>query len=113
MTKTTGRAISTGKSMTSLLAALLLAVVGLTPAHADPRPIVQPKIVAPAEPNEADLQAHDHYQNSDGHAVHSPSKSKTGLAPAGATAQCRDGTWSFSQHRRGTCSRHGGVAAWQ
>ena len=32
--------------------------------------------------------------------------------PAGATAQCRDGTYSFSQHRSGTCSHHGGVARW-
>ena len=35
-----------------------------------------------------------------------------GSVPAGATARCRDGTYSFSQHRSGTCSRHGGVAAW-
>ena len=33
-------------------------------------------------------------------------------APAGATARCRDGTYSYSQHRSGTCSHHGGVAAW-
>lgn len=32
--------------------------------------------------------------------------------PAGATALCRDGTYSFSQHRRGTCSHHGGVEKW-
>jgi hypothetical protein len=32
--------------------------------------------------------------------------------PAGASAQCRDGSYSFSQHRRGTCSHHGGVALW-
>ena len=32
--------------------------------------------------------------------------------PAGATAQCRDGSYSFSEHRRGTCSHHGGVATW-
>ncbi len=32
--------------------------------------------------------------------------------PAGATAHCRDGSWSFSQSRSGTCSRHGGVAKW-
>lgn len=32
--------------------------------------------------------------------------------PAGATALCRDGTYSYSQHRRGTCSHHGGVAQW-
>ncbi len=31
--------------------------------------------------------------------------------PAGATAICNDGTYSFSQHRRGTCSSHGGVQA--
>lgn len=33
-------------------------------------------------------------------------------APAGATALCRDGTYSFSAHRSGTCSHHGGVARW-
>jgi len=32
--------------------------------------------------------------------------------PAGATARCRDGTYSFSRHRSGTCSHHGGVATW-
>lgn len=30
----------------------------------------------------------------------------------GATAQCNDGTYSYSQTRSGTCSRHGGVAKW-
>lgn len=33
-------------------------------------------------------------------------------APSGATAQCRDGTYSYSAHRRGTCSWHGGVGVW-
>jgi Protein of unknown function (DUF3761) len=33
-------------------------------------------------------------------------------APPGATARCRDGTYSYSQHRSGTCSHHGGVAEW-
>jgi hypothetical protein len=32
--------------------------------------------------------------------------------PAGATAQCNDGTFSYSAHRSGTCSHHGGVAVW-
>lgn len=31
---------------------------------------------------------------------------------AGASAQCKDGSFSHSQHRTGTCSRHGGVAKW-
>lgn len=28
----------------------------------------------------------------------------------GATAQCKDGSYSHAQHRSGACSRHGGVA---
>jgi uncharacterized protein DUF3761 len=33
--------------------------------------------------------------------------------PAGQpTARCKDGSLSYSQHRSGTCSRHGGVAEW-
>jgi hypothetical protein len=30
-----------------------------------------------------------------------------------ATASCRDGTLSYSQHHQGTCSHHGGVATWR
>ena len=40
-----------------------------------------------------------------------PVVSETG-APAGSTAKCKDGTYSFSKTRSGTCSRHGGVAEW-
>ena len=50
------------------------------------------------------------YVNVDGVRVPSPVFSDT--RPAGATARCRDGSYSFSQHRRGTCSYHGGVAVW-
>jgi hypothetical protein len=32
--------------------------------------------------------------------------------PGQATAQCKDGTMSHSQHRSGTCAGHGGVANW-
>ena len=39
------------------------------------------------------------------------SKGRT-LSGSGATAICRDGTLSFSGSRRGTCSRHKGVARW-
>ncbi|MFE1171928.1 DUF3761 domain-containing protein [Streptomyces sp. NPDC058773] len=31
---------------------------------------------------------------------------------AGASAKCNDGTYSYSRHRRGTCSHHHGVAVW-
>jgi len=50
------------------------------------------------------------YTNSDGNTVPDPVSAPA--APAGATAQCNDGTYSFSQHRSGTCSHHGGVAVW-
>jgi hypothetical protein len=37
----------------------------------------------------------------------------TSHVPAGGpTAICNDGTPSYSQHRQGTCSHHGGVAQW-
>lgn len=32
--------------------------------------------------------------------------------PAGATAQCKDGTYSHAKTHRGACSHHGGVAKW-
>ena len=51
-----------------------------------------------------------YYTNSYGHRVQSPTRYN--LRPTGATALCRDGTYSFSQSRRGTCSHHGGVAKW-
>ncbi len=50
------------------------------------------------------------YTNVDGNQVHSPAYSDT--VPQGAIARCVDGTYSFSQHRQGTCSHHGGVAQW-
>lgn len=69
--------------------------------------------VAPGTtPDEASLSNHDTYTNRDGNTVHAPARSLSGKAPEGATARCRDGTYSFSRHRSGTCSRHGGVAQW-
>jgi hypothetical protein len=50
------------------------------------------------------------YVNSKGETVKRPGNCSS--APQGATAQCADGTYSFSQSRRGTCSHHGGVAKW-
>lgn len=52
------------------------------------------------------------YINSDGERVPSPTWTADGQPPAGASAQCRDGSYSFSRHRQGTCSHHGGVARW-
>jgi hypothetical protein len=70
---------------------------------------------APAKANSAKASAgggscQGGYINVDGNCISSPRKAPS--APAGATAQCRDGTYSFSRHRQGTCSGHGGVAQW-
>lgn len=79
-----------------------------------------PKAVTRYKPNNSQAAANPspaatgsgahHYVNNDGKNVQSPTKPMT--APTGATAQCRDGSYSFSQHRQGTCSHHGGVARW-
>jgi hypothetical protein len=102
-----GLAIRTGRFVSATAVALLIGVSSLSaPVFA---------YVAPAPgtaPNEADLSNHNTYTNRDGNTVHSPARSLSGSAPQGATARCRDGTYSFSRHRSGTCSRHGGVADW-
>jgi len=52
------------------------------------------------------------YVNSRGHWVPSPARTVDGKPPRGASARCGDGSYSFSQSHRGTCSHHGGVTAW-
>lgn len=50
------------------------------------------------------------YVNAAGNTVCKPVERST--TPAGATAECEDGTYSFSESRSGTCSHHGGVRTW-
>lgn len=66
----------------------------------------------PLRPSAAVDEGTRTYTNVDGQQIQSPTHTADNVAPAGATAQCADGSYSFSQHRRGTCSHHGGVAAW-
>ena len=68
------------------------------------------KAVAPDYSSNYDTSSNDYYINTDGESVPSPVYSDT--VPAGASAICRDGTYSFSRNRRGTCSHHGGVDQW-
>lgn len=82
------------------LATLLAAGEGQARGHAHGLP-------APASAVEA---GPGDYTNVDGHQVRRPVRASA--RPAGAAAQCRDGSYSFSEHRRGTCSHHGGVATW-
>jgi hypothetical protein len=51
-----------------------------------------------------------HYINSSGHLIHSPSC--YGQHIHHISAHCRDGSLSSSEHHRGTCSHHHGVAYW-
>ena len=53
------------------------------------------------------LCAPDYYKNVNGACVHRPASD-----PSGATAKCRDGSYSYSRHASGTCSHHGGVLRW-
>src|SRR5882762_7143286 len=39
-----------------------------------------------------------------------PTATASNTDPTGATAKCKDGTYSKSHHHSGTCSHHGGVA---
>lgn len=79
----------------------------VAPVVSTPAPVVEP--VLTPETNST-LSNDNYYTNVDGNIVHSPAYSST--IPPGATAICKDGTYSFSQNRRGTCSGHGGVAEW-
>jgi hypothetical protein len=52
------------------------------------------------------------YYNSAGSYIPSPSYSGATTGGYSPTAVCRDGTYSYSQSRSGTCSSHGGVSSW-
>ena len=48
----------------------------------------------------------------DGYARYLEQQQPQEVAEYEPTAQCNDGTPSYSANRRGTCSHHGGVAVW-
>lgn len=88
-------------------AAFSVALAGAATAQA---PVAAATAHQPAAVHEIADCGSDAYVNSDGQCIHDPNSSAT--APAGATAQCEDGTYSFSTHQSGTCSGHGGVSRW-
>ena len=59
-------------------------------------------------PNYSSSCSSSEYRNVDGVCVRRPTKSPI----VGYTARCRDGTYSYSKNRQGTCSHHGGVSSW-
>jgi hypothetical protein len=54
----------------------------------------------------------EYYRSRDGSDVHRPTR-KADPAYGRVTADCRDGTHSYSHHHSGTCSGHGGVSSWR
>lgn len=46
------------------------------------------------------------------HPVTRPGSPRVARAPKGATAHCRDGTWTTQARRAGACAGHGGVLRW-
>jgi hypothetical protein len=106
-----------GGAMKRLLGLLLLLSVFQSTfpqgqPKASPTPATQASNKADPPATTSGPCAVDYYRNSSGVCVHRPVKTQNTSVPNRATAQCRDGSYSFSQHRRGTCSRHGGVAKW-
>jgi hypothetical protein len=88
-------------------AGILSATLAQTTQQSPPSQPNQQQQKQQAKPKCSDNGA---YVNSRGETV--PRPENCSAAPAGATAQCRDGTYSFSHSRSGTCSHHGGVAKW-
>jgi hypothetical protein len=103
-------------SLRALLITLIFVGSGLTllpSAPAAPTKTVEADVAmvaAMADTSVPSCNEATSYINSSGNCVHRPETA--GTAPAGATAQCTDGEYSFSQHHAGTCSGHGGVAKW-
>nr|WP_079016721.1 DUF3761 domain-containing protein [Mycobacterium tuberculosis] len=69
--------------------------------------------ISPSTPTSVFACPSGYYEKVDGQCIPAPRQVPPGSgAPPGATAICRDGSYSFSTHRSGTCSRHGGVLSW-
>lgn len=86
----------------------------VTPTPVRPTPTSVYRLIVPdkstATPTPLPYKDPPATTNSTGNQVQSPVYSDS--VPSGATARCSDGTYSFSQSRRGTCSHHGGVSQW-
>ena len=85
---------------------------GITDQSATVYQATQQPVTSLVTPTVTSLSNDNHYSNVNGNTIHSPAYSNTNAVPSGASAQCGDGTYSFSQNHRGTCSHHGGVSQW-
>ncbi|WP_408742430.1 DUF3761 domain-containing protein [Acetobacter musti] len=77
--------------------------------HASPVPKAAQQF---RRPGVSRLFEHRHYNNKDGEEVHSTAHPKGRQMPAGMRQTDCEGSYSFSLHRRRTCSHHVGAAKW-
>ena len=95
-------------------AALLLftlAEIGYPPLARPPLDTSQQRDHKKIAQGASSIMPHGHVQKGPG----APSRIRQpypAARSAGASAVCADGTWSYSKHRSGTCSSHGGVHWW-
>jgi Protein of unknown function (DUF3761) len=94
-------------SIIALATVLLASLFAQTPQPSSPSQPTPQQQQQKAQPKCTDAGT---YTNSQGQTVKRPENCSA--APQGATAQCRDGSYSFSQNHRGTCSHHSGAAKW-
>ena len=95
-----------------VLAAILLSQQIVSQTQPSSQPNASSAAASNTKPNTGKVNCTNNgtYVNSKGKTVQRPENCSG--PPKGATAQCRDGSYSFSTSRRGTCSPHGGIAKW-
>lgn len=103
---------SVRRCVLAFFVALLLSQQIISQTQQSSQPSPSPAATSNSKPKQSQANCADNgtYVNSKGQVVKRPENCSG--PPKGATAQCRDGSYSFSQSRRGTCSHHGGVAKW-
>jgi hypothetical protein len=99
-----------GKSLTLVISLLLCLPVWAKGSHQSHHSSTTTHTKSSSHSHSHSSTSKQYYTNVDGKRVHRPVHATH--TPASATAKCGDGTYSFSQHTRGTCSHHGGVANW-
>lgn len=100
---------TTTAAVTATATTTIAPPVTSVPVTPSPAPMVPAVPVAPPGAGGGGSCGPGSYVNASGNCVRDPVSAPA--PPPGATAKCNDGTYSSSQHRSGTCSSHGGVAA--
>jgi hypothetical protein len=103
-TASTGKGTCSGHGGVQKATKAKPATAAMTPAPAAAPAAVAPAAAAPAASTTA--------AKTSTATKSAPVASASNTDPTGASAKCKDGTYSKSQHRSGTCSSHGGVAEW-